>query len=125
VAQYSDGAHTTSKRSSGRWEHPADSFDFVVCTPRWLAENFDDVRLPRWKYETENLLFGGQLVLMQRWNEAELRAGIERLCADCSGPDWGTVASRVGQWLLWEFQYKYDEYLDEVGGMPTFPAPTS
>lgn len=88
----------------------SDSFDFVVCTPRWLADNFYDPRLPRGESRgSTNLLFGCQLVLMESWSYAELEAAIKQVCAESAGPDWGTVANRVGRWLPWEFDYQYDE----------------
>lgn len=98
-----------------------DSFDVVICTPRWLADNFHHPALSRWeRYESANLLYGRQLLLMQRWDPEELRLSIEAICSDTVGPSWGVVGNRVGQWLPWEFQYRYDEDsgLDEVSDPP-------
>jgi hypothetical protein len=43
------------------------------------------------------------------------------VCAAASGgPDWGTVASRIGRAIPWEYDYKYDAHVDERYGEP-FP----
>jgi Immunity protein 8 len=78
-------------------DESSDSFDFVVCSPSWLTRNFVDVRLKRWEYESENLLFGDRLVLMRRWNFQELRVAIAEMSAAQSGADWGTLANRIGR----------------------------
>jgi hypothetical protein len=93
----------------------SDAFDFTVCTPRWLADNFNHPRLTRWKYESDNLLYGHRLVLMDRWDYDELNASVDLICADAVGPDWLTIGNRVSRWLPWEFDYRFDEELAEVG----------
>jgi hypothetical protein len=113
-----------------------DSFDFVVCTPRWFADGFDTTDLRRWGEsdwplrgdsaswqllgqppsrptdERDPVVFAAGLVFMRRWSATKLQMTIEELCARIEGPDWGAVASRLGRVLPWEFAYKYDRAVD-------------
>jgi len=92
----------------------SDAFNFMVCTAAWLARNFNDVRVPRWDYERENLLFGRKLVLMRRWDYEELHAAISEMCAGHEAADWGTLANRIGRYIPWEFDDRYDEFIDST-----------
>jgi hypothetical protein len=38
------------------------------------------------------------------------------------GPDWGSVAARIGRFIPWEFNYKYDDHIDDHHGDPYPPA---
>jgi hypothetical protein len=60
------------------------------------------------------------LVFLAEWSYEDLWVAIEAVCARHSGPDWGSVASRVGRLVPWEFDYKYDRFVNEHPG-PTFP----
>jgi hypothetical protein len=103
-----------------------DSFDFVACTPSWLAAWFPDgdntVRLRQsadvhWAHTS---LLGAGFVFMAQWSYEDLLDTVGRICAGHVGPDWGAVASRVGRSLPWEFDYKYDRFVNEHPG-PSFP----
>lgn len=102
----------------------SDSFDFMVCSPRWLVDNFNHPFMAAdcedW-YETPNLHFGRELVLMERWDYGELWSCIQAVCVDFEGPDWRTVANRIGRWMPWEFDYRFDEALKAAGGVPKPP----
>jgi Immunity protein 8 len=91
------------------------AFDFKVCTPRWLADNFNDRRLTHWTYDSGNLLYGSGLILMERWDFAELEASVKRICEDAIGQDWLTIANHINPWLPWEFQDRVDAQLAELG----------
>lgn len=95
-----------------------DSFDVMVCSPRWLVDNFNYPNLAERWYETPNLHFGRRLILMERWDYAELWSCIQSMCVDFEGPDWDTVANRIGRWLPWEFQHHVDDALVRAGGVP-------
>ena len=103
----------------------ADSFDAFACTPSWLAENFDDERIGRWEFEPPGLLFGSRFILMKRWDYSALVSAVRGLCAFHEADDWGMVASRIGRHIPWEFDYRYDGFLDREA-VPRFPpdAPT-
>jgi hypothetical protein len=104
----------------------SDSFDVLVCTPAWLAKNFDSPRLrqaqPRaWTWQRRGIEFGRQFILMERWNYALLYETLSRLCSSVEGPDWGTVASRIDHYLPWEYDYRYERHLEAVAGEYPFP----
>jgi immunity protein 8 of polymorphic toxin system len=111
-----------------------DSFDIVVCSPKWFAEHFPEgdgnVRLNasvplRW---SDGVLLGAGLVFMAEWSYEGLRAAVESICAQHEGPDWGSVAARVGRLLPWEFDYKYDRFVNEHPGRafpPKAPDPAT
>ena len=96
-----------------------DLFDFFVCSPRWLADHYADRnpdttrRSLGWPndQDLEAVSMPG-LILMPVWSEESLRSLLDRICGECTGPDWPTIASRLGRVLIWEYEYKYDEYVD-------------
>jgi Immunity protein 8 len=102
---------------------PPDAFDFLVCTPRWLAQRFAehdgrsgvafDVGF------NGRVLFGSGLLLVDCRSAPPFGTPLER-CRTATGPDWGVVASRRGRLLVWEYGYRYDDYIDGRPG-PPFP----
>ena len=40
------------------------------------------------------------------------------VAAASPGPDWQTVAARIGRHLPWEYDYKHDDELNERAGLP-------
>src|SRR2546427_11708854 len=63
----------------------SESFDIVVCTPRWLADN---CREPMW---------GRHMLIVSRYDVDEIRGMIERYCDSCEGKDWDTIAQRLSR----------------------------
>ena len=60
---------------------------------------------------------------MPRWDKSDFAAGVRAVCETLSpGPDWGTVAARIGRVIPWEFDYKYDAFVNEHYGEPFPPA---
>jgi hypothetical protein len=116
----------------------ADGFDVTVCTPRWLAEQFEARDLTRlegqflqatsaWHQlaaekpsvtptraadEPDPILFGIGFLFMRRWDFGKLESTIQALCATIEGPEWGAVASRIGRLLPWEYEHRYDRAVD-------------
>ena len=57
---------------------------------------------------------------MRRWDRVAFVEALDRVCDALSpGPDWGSVASRIGRLIPWEFDYKYDESVNQ--GAQRFP----
>lgn len=99
-----------------------DSFDALVCTPSWLGENFDDPRVSRWSFESPGAIFGNRCIFLRRWDYVALVDAITGLCAFHEAGDWGMLADRLGRHIPWEYDYRYDAFLDErKDEVPCFP----
>ncbi|UXH76784.1 immunity 8 family protein [Roseateles amylovorans] len=72
-------------------QEAADTFNFMVCTPAWLAAHVDDP-LPARGY-----------LIVPRYDYAPIHAAIARLCASTTGPDWQTIAARLNLEARWEY----------------------
>lgn len=79
-----------------------DTFEFLVCTPRWLETQM--VNKGNKEYE-----FGRHHLFLPRYDYALMRRVIEGLCEQATGPDWDTVATRLARYAHWEFE-GYREY---------------
>ena len=54
---------------------------------------------------------------MRRWEESEFEKALQAIVASASpGPDFGSVANRIGRLIPWEFAYRYDMEADEHPG---------
>jgi len=104
----------------------SDSFDITVCSPSWFAEN---VAVGQWerfrggglRALPDAVTPGAGLWFMRRWDRSRFEEALKAVCDEFSpGPDWGSVASRIGRLIPWEFDYKYDQYVDLHPG-PAFP----
>lgn len=71
-----------------------ESFDFVFCTPLWLADQL----------EREQYVMGRHHVLVSHYSMELVENVIRELCARASGPDWSSVASYLGRYGRWEFE---------------------
>ena len=94
-----------------------DSFDVWVCTPSWVSEALAERdwtdRFGRLASMPANVLPGAGFWFMPRWDAEAFRSALDVLCAEASpGPDWGTVAARIGRLLPWEYDYRYDAHVD-------------
>lgn len=101
----------------------ADSFDCILCSPSMFADRFD---VTQWDSGcAEDVLPGGEVMpihgvwLMRSWSPSAFEAAVHRLATACSpGPDWGTVADRIGRHLPWEYDYRHDNRTNERAGLP-------
>lgn len=105
----------------------SDSFDVVVCSPSWLVESLSSPDWSRFnrglRVIPETVLPGASIWLMRRWDRDEFETAVNAICDSYSpGPDWGTVACRIGRLIPWEFDYKYDAHVDEHYGEGFPPA---
>lgn len=104
----------------------SDSFDVTVCTPSWFAAQvkagiWDRFRSGSLRDMPESVVAGATLWFMLRWNRQEFETAVKAVCGDASpGPDWGSVACRIGRRIPWEFDYRYDEHINKHYGEP-FP----
>ncbi len=93
-------------------DEASDSFDVLLCTPRWLGDNWDHPGVGKYGLSAQ-VKSGRGLVLMQRWDYSELDDAIRRLCSTMIGKTWADVADRIGRHLPWEFDSRFDEEQDK------------
>jgi len=73
-----------------------ESFDFSVCSPLWLAD-----------FVRENgPIFGFHHIIMESFDEAQLRNKVSAYCQACSGNSWDEIAMKLNLMGRWEF-YEY------------------
>jgi hypothetical protein len=75
-------------------EEGEESFDFVVCTPGWLAD----------RVEQDGPTNGRHHVIVNRFDWPALRDYFERLVAGISGADWADVGAKLSRYGRWEFE---------------------
>ena len=98
-----------------------DSFDVVVCSPSWLAERVSaGFWTPDGTWEgNESVKPGNAYWFMRTWDQPEFLKALEDVCkASSPGPDWGAVADRIGRFIPWEYDYRYDEKANKQAGLP-------
>jgi hypothetical protein len=71
-----------------------ESFDFVVCTPRWFHAQQSD-RGFAWP---QNHLF------VKRWDLATVERAITDIVLHAEGDDWPSVAAQIARYGRWEFE---------------------
>jgi hypothetical protein len=104
----------------------SDSFDVVVCSPRWMegqvaAGRWEQFRGGGLRAIPDSVAVGAGIWFMQRWDRADFETALRAVCEQFSpGPDWGSLASRIGRLIPWEYHYKYDEHVNVRYGDP-FP----
>lgn len=84
-------------------EEGEESFNFLVCTPRWLER----------EVAREGYVLGRFYIFLARYDYALMRRIIEELCEQAMGEDWDTVAARLARHSLWEFE-DYREYAGDA-----------
>ena len=100
----------------------SDSFDIVICTPSWFASQVAEGHWDRFKggglgVLPPSILVGAGLWFVRRWDHADFHEAIRQVCDSASpGPDWGSVANRIGRMIPWEFSYRYDDHVNEHYG---------
>jgi hypothetical protein len=72
----------------------AESFDIVVCTPKWLME----------KHVASDVLLGLHKLIVFKYDYLRLRQFIEKYLMRCSGNTWKEVADKVSLLGQWEFE---------------------
>jgi Immunity protein 8 len=103
----------------------ADSFDIVVCSPSWMSAKVDRGEWDPFRNGglwtlPESVAVGSGIWFMRRWDRAAVTTPLSPVCEAASpGPDWGSVAARIGRLIPWEFDYKYDAQVNKNSGLPS------
>ena len=74
-----------------------ESFDVVVCTPKWLLN----------KYDENEMILGKDKLIVFRFDMDRILARIRKLFDNCGGKDWDEIAiklSRIGKWEFENYQ---------------------
>jgi len=74
-------------------EDGADTFDFLVATPKWLER----------RVTLESPLTGHSYLFVERYDYEQIRREIERICSLAAGPSWPAVASILARYGRWEY----------------------
>jgi hypothetical protein len=71
-----------------------DTFEFVVCTPAWLAERVSD----------GHHVFGFPDLIVSEYHYEHIFGAISTLCSRIVGTTWQEVAAQLGRYGQWEFE---------------------
>lgn len=71
-----------------------ESFDFLVCTPSWLAAVFRDKRY----------VFGRHYLFLPQYDYAVLEQALRQVCEQAVGENWQAVAANLSRYGKWEFE---------------------
>lgn len=71
-----------------------ESFDFVICTPRWFEERLSEKRYA----------LGRHYLFLAGYDYELLVRAIRELCEQATGSDWVTVARSLARYGKWEFE---------------------
>ena len=75
-----------------------ESFNFQVCTPKWIStkmfnRDFGDFGV-----------FGKNLIIVKEYNWDEIKKMVSDLCSRTTGKDWAEVAGKLSRFGQWEFE---------------------
>lgn len=88
----------------------AESFDFLVCTPAWLADEMG----------ARGHQFGRHYLFVSRYDLELIEHVLRELCVRSAGPDWVTVATYLARYGKWEFEDYVEAEHDQPGPAPSF-----
>lgn len=71
-----------------------ESFDFSVCTPKWLDHYLAD----------KTFVFGRHYLLVKYYDYVLIWNAIEIACRPIQGDSWSDVAERLSRYGRWEFE---------------------
>jgi hypothetical protein len=71
-----------------------ESFDIVVCTPRWLAS----------EVERKGLVDGRHHLVVSQFDLAQIRSFLAGYAKNCAGNTWQEAAIKLSRLGKWEFE---------------------
>lgn len=71
-----------------------ESFDVVVCTPRWLERRVHE----------EGALIGRHHLMIERWDADRVRNFLRDAVESEEAPTWPELAAKIGRLGKWEFE---------------------
>ena len=70
-----------------------ESFDVVVCTPRWISSHLGP----------EEILVGLHHLVVATYDYGRLERFLRRRVSECGGTTWNEIGARIGRLGRWEF----------------------
>lgn len=71
-----------------------ESFDTIVCTPKWLLDQHDQ----------NEILFGRQFIIVFKYDYIKLHEAINKYIQSIEGNDWDDIAKEMCKIGKWEFE---------------------
>jgi|HubBroStandDraft_1064217.scaffolds.fasta_scaffold250005_1 hypothetical protein len=71
-----------------------ESFDMLVCTPKWLCEHHD----------RSEIVVGRHHLIVFEYSYYRLEGVVSTYCAYCSGESWREIAAKLARLGKWEFE---------------------
>jgi hypothetical protein len=71
-----------------------ESFDVMVCTPRWILET----------YAGDEILIGRHMIIVFEYDFGRLKAFLEKRVGEIAGDRWKDLAHYLGRLGRWEFE---------------------
>lgn len=75
-------------------EDAEESFDVLVCTPKWLMEN----------HKEHEIVVGRHHLIVFKYDFLTLKKFITEVVKNCSGSTWEDIANCLSQIGKWEFE---------------------
>jgi len=75
-------------------EAGADTFSFVVVTPKWLAR----------RVTADRPLLGRAHLIVEHYDYEQIRNEIVQCCRRAAGPGWPSVAAILSRFARWEYE---------------------
>lgn len=75
-------------------EEGEESFDVLLCTPKWIME----------QYPVDALISGRHTIIVLEYSYPNLANYLERVVSNCTGSTWDDVAEKLGRIGHWEFE---------------------
>jgi hypothetical protein len=82
-----------------------ESFDFKVCTPKWLELECSN----------EGFVSGRHRLIVSSFDPAQIENVIRKFVASVSGNSWHEVAIRLARFGYWEFEDYEEATFDNAG----------
>jgi hypothetical protein len=77
-----------------RGKEGEESFDIMVCTPKWLLANKKE----------QDILFGLHYLIVCRYDYNRIFEKLKKYVENTEGKDWEEIGQKIGLIGWWEFQ---------------------
>ena len=86
-------------------EEGEDTLDFIVCTPKWLINEFKTEK----SIFGEDIFFGKHYIIVFEYNFKKILGRIKELIDNVEEDTWDAIGQKLSRYGQWEFEnYKED-----------------